>query len=99
MKKLTFLLIFSLLLFTACKKDSVDATTTQTLQSSINDMASSLTTIEQIKFNEALYILKTFGVEAEGDVNELKALGQLINGKKSSSDYVFGRSGCTTKRY
>jgi hypothetical protein len=82
MKKLTFLLIFSLLLFTACKKDSVDATTTQTLQSSINDMASSLTTIEQIKFNEALYILKTFGVDAEGDVNELKALGQLINGKK-----------------
>lgn len=74
--------MFSLLLFTSCKKDSVDATTTQTLQSSINDMASSLTTIKQIKFNEALYILKTFGVEAEGDVNELKALGQLINGKK-----------------
>ncbi|MCY0975971.1 hypothetical protein PGH12_13210 [Chryseobacterium wangxinyae] len=82
MKKLSFLLIFSLLLFTACKKDHVDATSTQTLQSSINDMASSLTTIKQIKFNEALYILKTFGVEAEGDVNELKALGQLINGKK-----------------
>lgn len=69
-------------MFTACKKDHVDATTTQTLQSSINDMASGLTTIKQIKFNEALYILKTFGVEAEGDVNELKALGQLINGKK-----------------
>ncbi|MCY0969135.1 hypothetical protein [Chryseobacterium wangxinyae] len=82
MKKLSFLLIFSLLLFTACKKDHVDANSTQTLQSSINDMASSLTTIKQIKFNEALYILKTFGVEAEGDVNELKALGQLINGKK-----------------
>ncbi len=82
MKKLSFLLIFSLLLFTACKKDHVDATSTQTLQSSINDMASSLTTIKQIKFNEALYILKTFGVEADGDVNELKALGQLINGKK-----------------
>lgn len=82
MKKLTFILIFSLLLFTACKKDHADASTTQTLQSSINDMASSLTTIKQIKFNEALYILKTFGVEADGDVNELKALGQLINGKK-----------------
>ncbi|MCX8522513.1 hypothetical protein OF897_01060 [Chryseobacterium formosus] len=82
MKKFSLLLMFSLLLFTSCKKDSVDATTTQTLQSSINDMASSLTTIKQIKFNEALYILKTFGVEAEGDVNELKALGQLINGKK-----------------
>lgn len=82
MKKFSLMLIFSLLLFTSCKKDSVDATTTQSFQSSINDMASSLTTIKQIKFNEALYILKTFGVEAEGDVAELKALGQLINGKK-----------------
>lgn len=82
MKKLSFLLVFSLLLFTACKKDSVDATSTKTLQSSINDMTASLPTIKQIKFNEALYILKTFGVEAEGDVEELKALGQLINGKK-----------------
>lgn len=98
MKKLTFLLLFSLLLFTACKKDHADATTTQTLQSSINDMASSLTTIKQIKFNEALYILKTFGVEAEGDVNELKALGQLIDGKKvpeilSMADQVAQKNG------
>ncbi|WP_090000547.1 hypothetical protein [Chryseobacterium taichungense] len=82
MKKLSFLLIFSLLLFTACKKDHVDATNTKTLQSSINDMTASLPTIKQIKFNEALYILKTFGVDADGDVAELKALGQLINGKK-----------------
>lgn len=98
MKKFSLLLIFSLLLFTACKKDHVDATTTQTLQSSINDMASDLTTIKQIKFNEALYILKTFGVEAEGDVNELKALGQLINGKKvpeilSMADQVAQQNG------
>jgi hypothetical protein len=82
MKKFSFLLIFGLLLFTACKKDHVDATNTKTLQSSINDMTASLPTIKQIKFNEALYILKTFGVEADGDVAELKALGQLINGKK-----------------
>ncbi|WP_292010397.1 hypothetical protein [Chryseobacterium sp.] len=98
MKKFSFLLIFSLLLFTACKKDHVDATNTQTLQSSINDMASSLSTIKQIKFNEALYILKTFGVEADGDVNELKALGQLINGKKvpeimSMADQVAQQNG------
>jgi len=82
MKKFSFLLVFSLLLFTACRKDHVDATNTKTLQSSINDMTSSLSTIKQIKFNEALYILKTFGVEAEGDVEELKALGKLIDGKK-----------------
>ncbi|KMQ66442.1 NTF2-like N-terminal transpeptidase [Chryseobacterium angstadtii] len=82
MKKFSFLLVLSLLLFTACKKDHVDATNTKTLQSSINDMTSSLSTIKQIKFNEALYILKTFGVEADGDVEELKALGKLIDGKK-----------------
>jgi hypothetical protein len=40
-------------------------------------MSSSLPTIKQIKFNEALYILKTFGVDAEGDIEELKALGKL----------------------
>ena len=45
-------------------------------------MTSSLSTLKQEKFNEALYILKTFGVEADGDDNELKALGKLINGKK-----------------
>jgi hypothetical protein len=98
MKKFSFLLVFSLLLFTACKKDHVDATSTKTLQSSINDMTASLPTIKQIKFNEALYILKTFGVEADGDVAELKALGQLINGKKvpeilSMADQVAQKNG------
>jgi hypothetical protein len=98
MKKFSFLLIFSLLLFTACKKDHVDATNTKTLQSSINDMTSSLPTIKQIKFNEALYILKTFGIEAEGDINELNALGKLINGMKipeilSLADQVAQKNG------
>ncbi len=82
MKK-TFLFLLPLLfLLSACKKDHVDASTTQSFQSSINDMTSSLPTIKQIKFNEALYILKTFGVEADGDSNELKALGKLLDGKK-----------------
>lgn len=81
MKKIVFLFLFFFLMI-ACKKDSVDATNTKTLQSSINDMASSLSTLKQVKFSEALYILKTFGVEADGDVNELNALGKLIDGKK-----------------
>lgn len=81
MKRVFFLLLFGFFVI-SCKKDSVDATTTKTLQSSINDMTSSLNTLQQVKFNEALYILKTFGVEADGDVDELKALGKLINGKK-----------------
>lgn len=81
MKRLFFLFLCFFLL-SSCKKDQVDATTTKTLQASINDMTSSLNTLKQEKFNEALYILKTFGVEAEGDINELAALGKLINGKK-----------------
>lgn len=81
MKKVLLLLLLGFV-FTSCRKDKVDATNTQTLQSSINDMAAGLNTLQQVKFNEALYILKTFGVEAEGDVNELRALGKVINGKK-----------------
>lgn len=79
---LNLVLVSFLLLFLNCKKDSVDATSSQTFQLSINDMASSLNTLQQVKFNEALYILKTFGVEEEGDYNEITALGKLINGKK-----------------
>lgn len=93
-----FLFILFCFFLVACKKDKVDATSTQTLQSSINDMASGLNTLQQVKFNEALYILKTFGVEVDGDVNELKALGKLINGKKvpeifSLADQVAQRNG------
>ena len=82
MKRFLFLSIFSLLFLIGCKKDAVDASSTKAFQESINDMSSSLPTIKQIKFNEALYILKTFGVEAEGDIEELKALGKLLEGKK-----------------
>lgn len=97
MKKVLFLFLLSFL-FAACKKDKVDATNPKTLQSSINDMASSLSTLQQVKFNEALYILKTFGVEADGDVNELNALGKLINGLKvpgilSLADQVAQKNG------
>ena len=77
-----FFVFAMLMLFVSCKKEAVDATSTRTLQSSINDMTSSLNTLQQVKFNEALYILKTFGVEAEGATSELKALGVLINGMK-----------------
>lgn len=82
MKKITVFIFAFLLFFTGCKKDSVDATDLKTFQSSINDMATSLTTLEQVKFNEALYVLKTFGVEGEGDTYELTALSKLIANKK-----------------
>lgn len=82
MKRFLFLTILSTFFLFACKKDAVDGATTKSFQESINDMSSSLTTIKQIKFNEALYILKTFGVTAEGDIEKLKALGVLLNGKK-----------------
>lgn len=75
-------LLLLFLAFSSCKKDAVDAASTKSMQASINDMASGLNTLQQIKFNEALYILKTFGVEADGETNELKALGKLLDGKK-----------------
>lgn len=80
MKK--YLLLFFVFFLMGCKKDAVDATNTRTFQSSINDMTSSLPTLQQVKFNEALYILKTFGVEGQDDFARLKNLGTLLNGKK-----------------
>ncbi len=82
MKRFSLLLLLATLLFVGCKKDKVDATDTKSFQSSINDMASSLSTLQQVKFNEALYVLKTFGVEGDDDVSELHNLGKLLNGKK-----------------
>ena len=71
-----------LLVFTSCKKDTVDGSSMKTFQASINEMSTSLSTLEQTKFNEALYILKTFGVEGNTDIQKLDALAKLINGKK-----------------
>ena len=82
MKKLFLLLIIFATCTISCKKDSVDATSTQNFRASINDMTSSLNTLQQTKFNEALYILKTFGVTAEGDEAEMKSLRELLAGKK-----------------
>lgn len=82
MKRFFFLTLISTLFLVGCKKDAVDGSSTKAFQESINDMSSSLPTIKQIKFNEALYILKTFGVEADGDIAELKALAKLLEGKK-----------------
>lgn len=82
MKLLRYFFFAGLLLLVSCKKTSVDGSNRRAFQESVNDMASSLPTLQQIKFNEALYILKTFGVEADGDVAEITELGKLLNGKK-----------------
>ena len=85
MKKLARLLFLGILLFMAsCKKDAVDGSSIKAFQESINDMASSLNTLQQTKFNEALYILKTFAVEGETDMQKLEALAKLIHDKKVS---------------
>ncbi|WP_379968217.1 NTF2-like N-terminal transpeptidase domain-containing protein [Epilithonimonas sp. UC225_85] len=84
MKFIKYCLLISLLIFTiSCKKTKVDGSNRMSFQESINDMASSLPTLKQVKFNEALYILKTFGVEADGDIAEITALGKLLDGKKT----------------
>lgn len=77
-----FTILSFLLLVIGCKKDTVDASSTRAFQSSINDMASRLSTLQQVKFSEALYILKTFGVPGDGDREELNNLARLLEGKK-----------------
>lgn len=81
---LTCLLIISLM---SCKKDEVDGTNQQAFQESVNDMASDLSTIKQYKFNEALYVIKTFGVNTKGERAKMKELAELLQGKKT--DEIF----------
>ena len=89
MKYLKYVFLTALLILTvSCKKTSVDGSSRKSFQESINDMASSLPTLKQVKFNEALYILKTFGVEADGDVAEIAALGKLLDGKKTNEIFA-----------
>lgn len=79
--KILYYLSF-LLLFIGCKKDAVDGSSVKSFQESTNEMATSLNTLEQTKFNEALYILKTFAVKGDTDMQQLEALARLINAKK-----------------
>lgn len=89
MKFIKYCLLATLLiLMVGCKKTSVDGSNRKSFQESINDMASSLPTLQQVKFNEALYILKTFGVEADGDIAEIAALGKLLDGKKTAEIFA-----------
>ena len=97
MKQIYYLLLPLLLMLAACKKDSVDGSSIKNFQSSVNDMASSLTTLEQIKFNEALYILKTYAVEGEGDLPRLEALAKLIDQKKVPE--IFALADETAKKH
>lgn len=82
MKYLRILSIFFLFALISCKKYAVDGTSIKTFQESINDMSSNLTTLKQIKFNEALFVLKNYAVQGEGDFQKLEALSKLIDGKK-----------------
>lgn len=61
MKKLWPIFLLALLALVGCKKDRVDGTSIRSFQESTNEMATTLTTLQQVKFNEALYIIKTFG--------------------------------------
>lgn len=97
MKQIYYLLLPLLLMLAACKKDSVDSSSIKNFQSSVNDMASSLTTLEQTKFNEALYILKTYAVEGEGDLPRLEALAKLIDQKKVPE--IFALADETAKKH
>ena len=97
MKQIYYLLLPLLLMLAACKKDSVDGSSIKNFQLSVNDMASSLTTLEQTKFNEALYILKTYAVEGEGDLPRLEALAKLIDQKKVPE--IFALADETAKKH
>ncbi|NAW51656.1 hypothetical protein GNY06_09825 [Elizabethkingia argentiflava] len=81
MRYFKYLFLLSFFMMISCKKSKVDGSSLRSFQRSINDMASNLNTIKQIKFNEALYIIKKFGTNTEGDINQMETAAQILNGK------------------
>lgn len=79
---LSYLSIVALFFLASCQKEIVDGSSVRAFQTSINNLSSELSTLEQTKFNEALYILKTFAVEGDTDLQKLEALAKLIDAKK-----------------
>jgi len=87
-----FSLIFLTLFLFSCKKDKVDGSTLRSFQSSINDMASSLSTVQQIKFQEALYIIKKYGTNTDAYLDQMNETAQLLNGKKTAQIFSIADS-------
>lgn len=87
MKKIFTLFLIATLLV-ACKKTKVDGSSLKAFQNSTNDIASQLSTLQQVKFNEALYIIKKFGVEGENDREELTAMAKLLQGKTAEEIFT-----------
>ncbi len=83
MRKKLYLLFVSTFLLFSCGKKQVDGSSPKKFRSSINEMASQLNNIQQIKFNEALYILKTFGSDKENYFDQMADLRKKLAGKKT----------------
>lgn len=81
MKFAKYILLCGFLFLTSCAKTKIDGASLKTFQTSANDLASRLSTIKQIKFNEALFIIKTYGTHVKGDVAQMQAAAKLLNGK------------------
>ncbi|MDL1913801.1 MAG: hypothetical protein FDW93_04660 [Bergeyella sp.] len=82
MKRFSFFGVFAVVFFfAACKKSTVDASSLKNFQRSINGMATQLSTLQQVKFREALYIIKTYEAKDESDFESLKKLASILNRK------------------
>lgn len=92
MKAIKYLVFVSLFFIISCKKDKVDGSSVKTFQSSINDMASTLSTIRQIKFQEALYIIKTYGTTDQAYMEQMNQTAALLNGKNLNAVFSIADS-------
>lgn len=81
MKKTLFLLFTFLLLLSSCSKSTIDSSNPISFRNSINKLTSGLDTRQQVKFTEALYIIKTFGSDEETYTKQMEYLMNVLSDK------------------
>lgn len=93
MHKLYSFTIALLLLLTSCNKDTIDGNSLYAFQTSVNDISSNLNTLQQIKFREALYIIKKYGTTANTPyMQKMDETAKLIDGKNAAQILKFADS-------
>lgn len=81
MKKISLILFALLFVLSSCSKDKIDASNQLSFRKSINKLTSGLDTRNQVKFTEALYIIKTFGSEEDTYPKQMAYMRETLAGK------------------
>jgi|GEM_PF-2272673 len=82
MKRWEYPFLFVFIFLVGCKTDKINGNSIREFQESVNKMSSGAKTIRQVKFREALHIIKQFGIEEGDNLEKISTMARMLHGKK-----------------